>query len=218
QNAFAYERAQERAATEERQRLARDLHDAVSQTLFSASVIAETLPRLFDREPAEVQDGLGKLARLTRGALAEMRTLLVELRPTALLEMDLSILIQQLVIGLQSRSSAEIKIEFAGQEWDLPQDVHISLYRIAQEAINNVIKHSRATRADVYLTWKADATHLKVVDDGQGFDPQHISPERMGVRIMNERAATVAIDLNIMSEPGQGTTVEAIWSKATPNG
>ncbi|MBC8170663.1 MAG: response regulator, partial [Anaerolineae bacterium] len=98
QNAFAYERAQERAATEERQRLARDLHDAVSQTLFSASVIAETLPRLFEREPAEVQDGLGKLARLTRGALAEMRTLLVELRPTALLEMDLSILIQQLVI------------------------------------------------------------------------------------------------------------------------
>lgn len=218
QNAFAYQHAQERAAAEQRQRIAHDLHDAVSQTLFSASVIAETLPRLFERDPAEVEAGLVKLASLTRGALAEMRTLLVELRPTALLEMDLSVLIQQLVTGLQSRSSAEIRIELAGQEWALPEDVHISLYRIAQESINNVIKHSRATRAEIYLTWEPDAVYLRVVDDGRGFDPENLAPERMGVRIMNERATTVDIALNIMSAAGQGTTVEAVWKKAISNG
>ncbi|HEX2618844.1 MAG TPA: GAF domain-containing sensor histidine kinase, partial [Phototrophicaceae bacterium] len=213
QNAFAYERAQEQAATEERQRLARDLHDAVSQTLFSASVMAEALPRLFDHQPQEVRVGLGKLARLTRGALAEMRTLLVELRPSALIETDLSILLKQLITGFQSRSDLEITLEITGQEWRLPQDVHISLYRVAQEAMNNVIKHARASHASVYVIFRPDEIWLRVLDDGRGFDVNQISPERMGLRIMSERAAANDIMLTVTGEPDQGTLVEAKWRK-----
>ncbi len=148
ENARLYEQAQALAALEERQRLARDLHDAVSQTLFSASLIAEVLPRLWERNPAEGQRSLAELHQLTRGALAEMRTLLLELRPAALLEVGLADLLRQLAEAVTGRSRVPIDLSL-DKPYPLPPDVQVNLYRIAQEALSNVAKHSGASRATV---------------------------------------------------------------------
>jgi PAS domain S-box-containing protein len=213
QNAHAYQQARELAATQERQRLARDLHDAVSQTLFSASVIAETLPRLIAHNPDEVVNGLHQLAQLTRGALAEMRTLLIELRPTDMVDIDLNVLIGHLVNGFHSRIAAELHFEISGDEYKLPVETKITLYRITQEALNNIVKHARPRHVDLRLSWQADGVLLSVTDDGRGFVPDHVPANHMGLRIMQERATTSMVALEIVSEPGMGTHVRAEWRK-----
>ncbi|MCB9436637.1 MAG: PAS domain S-box protein [Anaerolineales bacterium] len=209
-NARAYEHVQEMAASAERQRLARDLHDAVSQTLFSASLIAEALPRLWQKHPEEVWNGLGQLSRLTKGALAEMRTLLLELRPHALVEASFRTLLEHLTTAFASRSSAQIFLEINGER-ELPPIVQISLYRIAQEALNNIHKHARAAQVQVQLQNFADGVELRVLDDGCGFDPYQIPPDHLGVRIMRERALEIEAQLSITSQPGNGTQIAVLW-------
>lgn len=211
-NAQVFEQAQELAAAEERQRLARDLHDAVSQTLFSANVIAETLPLFFERKPEEVQTGLVQLAKLTKGALAEMRTLLVELRPNALIETDLSVLLNHLVNGFRTRTNAEIILSINGTENALTPNVKINFYRIAQEALNNVIKHARATQIEITLNWWAEGVLLSIQDNGGGFNLEHIPADHMGIRIMRERAANANIALEITSAINQGTMIVTSWN------
>src|SRR5262249_52960604 len=127
QNAELYERAQHAAVLEERQRLARELHDAVTQTLFSASLIAEVLPRLWDRDQSQVRGRLEELRRLSRGALAEMRPLLVELRPAALAEINLALLLRQLVEATASRGSLLTDLQVAGEPLLLPAKVNVGL-------------------------------------------------------------------------------------------
>lgn len=134
-NARLYKQAQELATLEERQRLARDIHDAVSQTIFSASILSETLPRLWVSDPDRVKEGLIELQRLTRGALAEMRTLLVELVPEALTNSDLGDLINQLADGTAGRSHLEITLEKQGKT-TLPPDVQTTFFRVAQEQLH----------------------------------------------------------------------------------
>jgi two-component sensor histidine kinase len=168
QNSRLYERARELAASQERQRLARDLHDAVSQTLFSVSLIAEVLPRIHAKDPAKASQRLEELRLLTRGALAEMRTLLLELRPAALAEANLPDLLRQLSEAVAGRSRIPVTVD-AGPCLDLPTDVRIAFYRIAQEALNNIAKHSSAAAASVRLEC-ADVVTLTVEDDGVGFD------------------------------------------------
>jgi signal transduction histidine kinase len=213
QNARAFEQASELAAAEERQRLARDLHDAVSQTLFSASVIAETLPRLFEHNLDEVRDGLAQLVRLTKGALAEMRTLLIELRPSDMVEIELWQLLQHLVNGFQSRTDAKITFRISGDDYNIPVDAKIALYRIAQESLNNVTKHARATQVELLLMWQPDRVELEIHDDGRGFSTADIPANHMGIRIMNERAAAVGLTLSVSSTPGQGTIIQAEWQQ-----
>ena len=150
ENAQLYERAQELAVVEERQRLARDLHDAVTQTLFSASLIAEVLPALWESDQHEGRELLKKLWQLSRGALAEMRALLLELRPAALVESRLDDLLRQLGEAFTGRTDVPVKVTVEG-ECRLPADVHIALYRIAQEALNNVAKHAQASQVNVSL-------------------------------------------------------------------
>ena len=152
ENARLYEEAQQVAASQERSRLARDLHDAVTQTLFSASLIAEALPALWESDPAEGRQLLGDLRQLTRGALAEMRSLLLELRPAALIEANLGDLLRQLAESVSGRSGIPVAVSLEGCPVpDLPDDVHVALYRIAQEALNNVVKHAQAKRVEVAL-------------------------------------------------------------------
>jgi len=208
----AFEQARKLVAMEERQRLARDLHDAVSQTLFSASVIAETLPMLYDSEPDEVIKGLNKLASLTKGALAEMRTLLVELRPTALFEIDLSQLLTYLVNSFRTRLEGEIVYENIGCGKLMDSEVKVSFYRIAQEALNNIVRHSRATSVMVQLLCTDDAMTLDIQDNGRGFDAKLISGSHMGLRIMFERAESCGIELDIISIPNEGTQVRLMKS------
>ena len=152
ENMWLYEEAQQVAASQERSRLARDLHDAVTQTLFSASLIAEVLPALWENDPAEGRELLGELRQLTRGALAEMRTLLLELRPSALIEADLSDLLRQLAESVSGRTGIPIAVSISGCPVpDLPDEVHVAFYRIAQETLNNIVKHAQAKQAEVHL-------------------------------------------------------------------
>ena len=131
------ERAREMAVLEERNRLARDLHDAVSQTLFSASLIAEVLPRLWERDQDEGRRRLEEVRQLSRSALAEMRTLLFELRPAALAEAELGDLLRQLADTITGRGRLPVTVEISSRT-TLPSEVKVAFYRIAQEALNNV--------------------------------------------------------------------------------
>ena len=164
--------------TAERTRLARDLHDAVTQTLFSTTLIAEVLPDLWEMNRAEGLRRLEELRQLTRGALAEMRTLLVELRPNALVEVPLSVLLRQLTDAMIGRARIAIQLSAEGDAAGgtrLPADVQVGLYRIAQEALNNVVKHAKATQAVVTLR-QGETVRLTVADNGAGFDPAPSPP------------------------------------------
>jgi PAS domain S-box-containing protein len=217
ENVTLYEQARETAAEAERQRLARDLHDAVSQTLFSASVIAEMLPRIWQRNPGSVPGRLAQLHRLIRGAIAEMRTLLLELRPTALTETDLSILLSHLVDAMAGRTSMDISFEAKG-EGPLPPDVQVGLYRIAQEALNNVLKHSHATAATVQYRKQTRRAELRVKDNGRGFEAGTASPDRLGLSIMQERAGEIGAIITVNSGEGRGTEVAVVWPSADAQG
>jgi len=215
ENARLYEQAQRVAVLEERNRLARELHDSVTQTLFSASLIAEVLPSMWESDQEESQQLLRELQQLSRGALAEMRTLLLELRPTALVEMGLSDLLHQLAEAAIGRLGVPVEVVVTGQ-CDLPVEVHAALYRIAQEALNNVIKHAGASRVMVSLCCEPGSAggtivDLGVRDDGCGFDPDCIPPGHLGLSIMRERAEAVGARLEIESQAGQGTRVEVTW-------
>ena len=160
--------AEQAAVLAERNRLARELHDAVSQTLFSTSLIADVLPRLWDRNQADGRKRLEELRLLTRGALAEMRTLLFELRPSALKEARLDELLKHLTQAISSRTRVPIVLT-AEDEWTLPPDVQMALYRITQEALNNATKHADPSRVSVTLCCKQRQVELTICDDGSGF-------------------------------------------------
>ena len=205
------QKAREEAALAERSRLARELHDAVSQTLFSASLIADVLPRLWDRDPDIAHERLHELRELTRGALGEMRTLLVELRPAALVKADLTELITQLADAVVGRARLPVEVTFEGNI-SPPVDVKIALYRIVQEALNNVVKHARASEATLSLRADTDGTTiLRISDDGRGFDLEQVPAGSFGLGIMEERATAIGADLSIESHLGTGTVVTVTW-------
>jgi two-component system nitrate/nitrite sensor histidine kinase NarX len=210
-NARLFEQAEQVATAEERQRLARELHDAVTQTLFSASLIAEVVPRLWKRDPDEAQRRLEELRRLTRGALAEMRTLLLELRPAALVETPFVQLLRQLGEATASRTNLQVEIRSKDEERSLPPEVQIALYRIAQEALNNTGKHAGASHAVVHFTRRANGVDLLMVDDGRGFEPTSTPAGHLGLGIMSERARGINARLQIKSRTGAGTRIQVRW-------
>jgi len=210
-NAQTHQQARELAALEERQRLARDLHDAVSQTLFSASVIAEILPQTIQKNPEKARQHAQELNQLTKGALAEMRALLVELRPEALLQTHLDELIAQLCTALNGRTRVKVDLQLTGQR-NLPPDTHITFYRIAQECLNNIVRHSDATRIRVGLQQEEDQVKLQIEDNGRGFELNRLQTGHLGLKIMQERAQTIGATLTIDSQPEKGTVVTLIWS------
>jgi PAS domain S-box-containing protein len=204
------EKAAEDAVTADRTRLARDLHDAVTQTLFSSSLIAEVLPDLWEMDVVEAQKSTEELRQLTRGALAEMRTLLLELRPATLTQTRLSDLIKQLCEAFIGRSRLPIKLNIEG-DCTLPPEVQVAVYRIAQESLNNVFKYARATQVNVNLFIAANTVHFETCDNGIGFDMSMTKPTSLGMRIMRERAEAIGADFHIASQPGSGTCVEVTW-------
>jgi PAS domain S-box-containing protein len=199
------------AAQEERQRLARDLHDAVSQTLWSASLIADVLPDVWEQDPEKGRERLGRLRQLTRGALAEMRALLLELRPSALIETKMAELLKRLVEATTSRSGAQISLAHEG-ECDLPEDVHVAFYRVVQEALNNATQHAMASEIKIRLHCGPKNARLEIQDNGRGFDPEDTTPgQHLGLKIMRERASSIEARLDIISRSGEGTQVILIW-------
>jgi len=210
ENARLYEKAEETATTAERSRLARELHDAVTQTLFSANLIADVIPRLWERSPEEGLRSLEELRQLTRGALAEMRTMLLEMRPESLARSDLKALLTQLADAFVGRVRVPVNLVLQG-DCELPHEVKLAYYRIAQEALNNIAKHSGARRVEVRLECRPGGLDLRIEDDGLGFDVGSVPAGHLGIAIMRERAASVGATLNVASQPGQGTTVELAW-------
>jgi signal transduction histidine kinase len=210
ENARRHQQVRALAASEERTRLARELHDAVTQTLYSASLLAEALPSIWQRNATEGAQNLGKLRQLVRGALAEMRTLLFEMRPAALVTTDLDTLLRQLGDVLTGHTRIPVEVTIAGTA-HMPADVKIAIYRIAQEAFNNIAKHAGATRVNVMVFAMPGQFCLTVRDDGRGFDSSTLSGEHMGVQIMAERAAGIGARLRINSVPRQGTEVSISW-------
>lgn len=208
QNARLRDHAEEVAVISERNRLARELHDAVTQTLFSASLIADVLPRIWERNPETGRAKLAELRELTRGALAEMRALLLELRPATLLESSLDELLRQLAAAIIGRSRVQVAVEVLGErQRPLPPDTQVALYRIAQEALNNVVKHAGADQVIVRLRLAEDRVELAVEDNGRGFDPATTGAHSLGLGIMRERAAKIGADLRVDSLIGKGTTI-----------
>lgn len=209
------ERAADEAVTADRTRLARDLHDAVTQTLFSASLTAEVLPDLWEMDVEEAKRSTEELRQLTRGALAEMRTLLLELRPATLTQTRLSDLIRQLCEAFIGRSRLPITLSVEGDR-ELPPEVQVAFYRIAQESLNNVFKYARATQVNVNLFVSPSSVHFETCDNGIGFDLSSSKPTSLGLRIMRERAEAIGADFHISSTVGAGTCVEVTWNK-NPN-
>jgi len=156
------------------------------------------------------------LRRLTRGALAEMRTLLLELRPSALLETPLRDLVRQLVEAITGRTRLDVQFTAEGGQHVYPAEIQMALYRIAQEALHNVVKHARARTLRVALTTSPALVRLVVEDDGHGFDPQHVPPDHFGLHIMRERAASIGAALDIASQWNRGTRVSVLWSDSSP--
>ena len=209
-NAELVGKAQALAVSEERQRLAHDLHDAVNQSLFSAGLIAEALPRLWEQDQQQARQSLEDLRILTRGALAEMRALLAELRPSTLTDASLSDLLRLQGNAFTGRTSVPVVLTVTGES-HLPADVQVAFYRVCQEALNNIAKHAKASHVRMDLRQDEALVELCIRDDGQGFDTQQIFSGHYGLGMMRERAEDVMAALSVTSRPGQGTELSIRW-------
>jgi PAS domain S-box-containing protein len=202
-NAQLAGRASELAAAEERQRLARDLHDAVNQTLWTAALTAESTLAAID-DGSELHHRLSRLRQLTRGALSEMRSLLLELRPAELADVSLDELIRHLLTALECRRTLAVADDLDPVQ--LEPSTHVAVYRIAQEALGNVAQHSDASSLLVRLR-DGPQVELVIEDDGVGFDPQRVGAGHFGLGNMRDRAASIDAELQIVSAPGAGASV-----------
>jgi signal transduction histidine kinase len=199
------------AVLHERQRLARDLHDSVSQALFSMTLharAAELSLRGTEFENAgPLRETITQLRELTQGALAEMRALIFELRPGALAEEGLLTALRKQAAALTAREALPITVTGSDDRIELPADVEEHLYRIVLEALHNVVKHARASQVDVTLDLTPDELVITVRDDGIGFDTEIEHPGHMGLGTMTQRGEAIGARTTIASRIGSGTTV-----------
>jgi PAS domain S-box-containing protein len=218
-NARLQAHIQQEAAVAERNRLARELHDTVTQDIFSASLMAESIPRNWQTNRTVAEASLQQLHGLTRSALAGLRVLLLELRPADLERMPLAQLLRQLGSALSSRAGAFIAVHLDdGDDGDdgateaLPIEVKVALYRITQEALTNAAKYAAARSITVHLrTMRAGGIVLEIKDDGRGFDLEAIPAGHLGLALLRERAQAVGATVHLQSRPGQGTAVRVEW-------
>ena len=207
-----YGRARRLAALEERQRLARDLHDSVSQVLYGVGLGARTARALLDRADlakdleASLAEPLDYVLSLAEAGLAEMRALIFELRPDSLEREGLVAALTRQAAALRARHKLAVHTEFC-EEPSLSFEAKEALYRIAQESLNNTVRHAQAERVDVRLGVREGEILLELTDDGVGFDPRAEYPGHMGLNSMRERAVKVGGILDIVSSEGQGATV-----------
>jgi signal transduction histidine kinase len=202
-----YERSRELSIVEERNRLARELHDAVTQKLFGLTLTAEAAATVIDRDPAEAKAQLQRLQQLTREAMEELRSLIFELRPAAAESEGLATALRKHVDVLQSVHGDAVALSLEGDAE--PRGSASEVMRIAQEALQNALRHADASHVDVRL-WADDGRlRLAVTDDGIGFDPTApgLRARRLGLTSMEERARALGGTLSIESRPGAGTSV-----------
>jgi PAS domain S-box-containing protein len=211
ENARLYEQAHELAVMHERQRLARELHDSVTQSLYSLSLMAEAARRLVTA--GNMDRGIGYLGRIGESAqqvLKEMRLLVYELRPLMLERDGLASALKQRLETVEGRAGVETKLVVEGSGL-LPEHIETELYRIAQEALNNSLKHSNANAVAVHLDTSSDVITLKVQDNGRGFSKEEIADKGgLGLVSIQERTTRLGGTAEIKSAPGQGVTIDVI--------
>jgi signal transduction histidine kinase len=203
-----YERSRELSIVEERNRLARELHDSVTQKLFGLTLTAEAAATVIDRDQAEAKKQLQRLQGLTREAMEELRSLIFELRPPAVESEGLATALRKHVDVLQRVHGHELALRIEGDAE--PDGARAGeVLRIAQEALQNALRHADATRVDVSLEARDGRLRLAVADDGVGFDPAEpgLRSRRLGLTSMEERARALGGTLTIESSPGRGTTI-----------
>jgi signal transduction histidine kinase len=209
ENARLYQQSRELAILEERNRLARELHDSVTQSLYSLRLLSEGWRRqVLAGDVEHTAEYLGRIGEITQQALKEMRLLVHELRPPALEQQGLLGALRSRLDTVEKRAGVEARIE-AEDVFEWQAHIEEELYRIAQEALNNAIKHAEATCVTVRLGVHAGLAVMEIVDNGCGFDPQVASQGGgMGLGTMRERAEQLQGTLDILSQPGSGTTIK----------
>lgn len=208
-NARLYERSRELTIAEERSRLAHELHDAVSQKLFSLRLTAQAAAALVDRDPGRAKDELQQVAVLAAEAADELRAAVVELRPAALDEDGLVHTLRTQVQVLDRAHTARVTFDSSGVR-ALPAAQEEAVLRVAQEALHNALRHSGAALVTVSLTRSGQGARLAVTDDGRGFEPRTVrsAGRHLGLVSMRDRSAGVGGTLTVTSAPGRGTTIE----------
>lgn len=206
QTARLFADVQGKAALEERQRLARELHDSVSQALFGIGLGARTARTLLDRDPLKAAEPLDFVIALAETGLTEMRALIFELRPDALESEDLVRLLEQQAAAVRARHRLLVETDL-GTEPALFLKVKEMLYRIAQEALHTTTKHAQARTVTISLHQRPDGIMLVVEDDGVGFDPDGSFPGHLGLRSIRERANLHGATVEMESSPGRGARV-----------
>src|SRR3989441_1363583 len=201
-----YEQAQELAALQERQRLARELHDSVSQALYGIGLGAYTAREALESDPEQAIASIDYVITLTEAGLAEMRALIFELRPESLEIEGLVAALTKQVAVLRTRYKLTVDVTL-DNEPDLPLEMKHALYRVAQEALHNIVKHARASTVALRLARQGNEIILEVHDNGKGFDPAGPFPGHLGLRSMRERVTKIGGTLSIESVPGQGTCI-----------
>jgi signal transduction histidine kinase len=195
------------AASQERAKLAQELHDSVTQALFSMTLTTRSAEMLLERDPARAGEKLSELRELASDALAEMRGLIFELRPGSLDRDGLVTALRKHAAAVQGRTGMSVTVE-VGEVGRVPQDLEETLYRIAQEALHNVVKHAHAKQARITLDSDGDTMRLVVGDDGVGFDPATVPSGHLGLEGMRARASRAGGRLGVQSRPGGGSRIE----------
>ena len=209
ENARLFAEVQGKAALEERQRLARELHDSVSQALYGIGLGAAAIREWLASDPSKAIKPTEYVLELAEAGLAEMRALLFELRPESLAQEGLVAALEKQAAALRARHELVVAADL-GVEPDVPLPVKEVLYRIAQEALHNTVKHAGAGTVGLRLLAGREAIALEVRDDGAGFDPAAAFPGHLGLQSMRERAAQVGGTLELTSTPGAGTRVRVV--------
>lgn len=194
------------AALEERQRLARELHDSVSQALYGIALGARTARALLERDPAKVAEPIDYVLSLAEAGLSEMRALIFELRPESLQNEGLVAALTKIADALRARHKLEVVTDFC-PEPDISLDAKEMLYRIAQEASHNTAKHAAASHVELKMYCEDKQLTLIIHDNGKGFNPESDFPGHLGLHSMRERVASLDGDMQIDSQPGGGTTI-----------
>jgi PAS domain S-box-containing protein len=208
ENARLFSEARGKAALEERQRLARELHDSVSQALYGIALGAKTARNLLDQEPDRAKDPLDYVLSLADAGMAEMRALIFELRPESLKTEGLMAALEKQAAALKARQGIEVEATLC-EEPQASLEAKEAVYRIAQEALHNTVKHACAKKVEIKMERDPDRMILELSDDGVGFDVRNDFPGHLGLRSMRERASRLGGTLEVETAPGRGTRIRA---------
>lgn len=211
ENARLYEQAQQLAALQERQKLARELHDSVSQALYGIALGARTARTQLDRDPSHAVEPIEYVLSLAEAGLVEMRALIFELRPESLATEGLVVALEKQADALRTRHQLLVQTSFSAEP-EVSLEAKQALFRIAQEALHNVVKHARACQVEIRLHVADGLLSLQIRDDGRGFDPESHFPGHLGLQSMRERIERLGGAFDLASETGKGTVVTATLS------